>query len=309
MHPQSHSVPNAPQIIQALQENPSILIFTRSDEQFAQELIIRNHAIDSNPLAIVCPASEVEVATVVRVCSLSAPAVPISIRVGGHDMGGRCLIDNGVVIDLRRLQNISLSGDRASARIGGGVLSGAVVKFLDGHGLTTPTGWCDTVGYVGWATGGGYGSMQGTHGFGVDQIVGARIVLGNGVTVDTNEDEKLLWALRGAGTGGFGVVTELRVKAFPIPNMLAGKLVFAMQDAQKVLAGVGRLCEIHHLDEFSGEFLITRSPEAGCVLVCLFSWTQKVGRSTENLQDGRALLANICRLGIVLLNTVTESRS
>ena len=309
MSPSSDLVGNVPQLIQVLEHHPSILIFTRSDPQFAQERRIHNRAIDSHPWAIACPASEMEVATVVRILSKSVPAVPILIRVGGHDLGGRCLLDNGVVIDLRHLKHISFAEDRASVRVGGGALSGAVVKLLDSHGLTTPTGWCDTVGYVGWATGGGYGSMQGTHGFGVDQIVGGRMVLANGDIVDTEEDENLLWVLKGAGTGSFGVVSELRIKTFPIPKMLAGKLVFAMQDAQRVLTGVGNLCSAHHPDEFSGDFLIQRLPGNGCVLVCLFSRTQRVGRHNEKLQDGWAFLENIRRLGKVLINTVTESTS
>lgn len=298
---------NLPGLVPLLDLDASIPIFTRLDPNFAEQRAIYNLGIDVQPWAVVCPASEAEVLDVVRACSASKPVVPISIRVGGHDFGGRSLVSDGVVIDLRRLDNIALAGDRASVRVGGGALTGAVATFLDGHGLATPIGWCNMVGYVGWATGGGYGSMQGTHGFGVDQILGARVVTANGGIIDTDEDPELLWALRGAGTGVLGVIVELRVKTYPIPKMLAGTLTFSIEDAHKVLIEVGELCKRHHPDEFSGDFLATKAPGIGCVLICLFSWTQKLERDDGDLTEGKALLEKICSMASVLANTVTES--
>lgn len=57
--------------------------------------------------------------------------------------------------------------------------------------------------------GGGYGFNVVTYGFGVDQTLGARVVVARGNVINTNEDLELLWALRGAGAGTFGVVVEL----------------------------------------------------------------------------------------------------
>ncbi|KAK5989467.1 FAD-linked oxidoreductase aurO [Cladobotryum mycophilum] len=294
-----------PQLLQALDRYPSLPIFTPADAGFEERRPIQNIAIEEKPWAIVCPESEEEVVAVVRACSQSKPPVSLSIRVGGHDGGGRALISNGVVIDLRQLNSIALADDRASARVSGGILLGTLAKFLDDHDLMTPTGWSTTVGYVGWATGGGYGTMQGTHGFGVDQILGARLVKAGGEVVDTDQDPELLWALRGAGTGVLGVVVEVRIKTYPIPNMLGGTLMFPLNDAENVLTQIGKM---HQPDEFSGEFTSVRVPDLGPALICLFNWTPRPGQEAEDLQEGKEFLEQICGMGNVLLNTVTEKR-
>jgi FAD/FMN-containing dehydrogenase len=72
------------------------------------------------------------------------------------------------------------------------------------------------VGYVGWATLGGYGPFSTSHGLGVDQIVGAKIVNPKGELVDA--DEELLQGIRGGG-GIFGVITELTIKVYPLKEV------------------------------------------------------------------------------------------
>ena len=63
---------------------------------------------------------------------------------------------------------------------------------------------------MGVALGGGHGTLQGHYGLLADQIVAARIVLGNGkaVTASKKKNSDLFWALRGAGHN-FGIVTEV----------------------------------------------------------------------------------------------------
>lgn len=66
--------------------------------------------------------------------------------------------------------------------------------------------------------GGGHGYLQGQHGLAADQLVSARVLLGNGTIVVTAEDTNpdLLWALKGAGQN-FGIVTEATVKVYDVP--------------------------------------------------------------------------------------------
>ena len=56
-------------------------------------------------------------------------------------------------------------------------------------------------------------------GLGCDHIVSARVVTNNGSIIevtDTNNHKDLLWALRGAGSGNFGVVTSLNIETVPL---------------------------------------------------------------------------------------------
>lgn len=73
-----------------------------------------------------------------------------------------------------------------------------------------------TVGYTGWATLGGYGPFAANFGLGVDQIVGARVVNGNGELIDADQD--MLKGIRGGG-GNLGVVVQLTIKVYPLQKV------------------------------------------------------------------------------------------
>ncbi|KAH8892257.1 FAD-binding domain-containing protein [Thozetella sp. PMI_491] len=76
------------------------------------------------------------------------------------------------------------------------------------------------VGLVGWATGGGHGWLTSEFGMGADNIIQAVVVTPSGDIVMANacQNADLLWAIRGGGGGTFGVITELTVKAYPMPQ-------------------------------------------------------------------------------------------
>ncbi|KAL3459476.1 hypothetical protein BJX64DRAFT_291145 [Aspergillus heterothallicus] len=63
----------------------------------------------------------------------------------------------------------------------------------------------------------GHSVLQGEHGFAVDNLVFAKLVLDNGtvVTASVAENEDLFWSLRGAGDN-FGTVIKTEIKAFDI---------------------------------------------------------------------------------------------
>ncbi len=94
---------------------PSLLIYTRSSPTFEDVRHLFNYNITAQPLAIIRPKSEEEVSSVVSFCSSQKPKVPLAIRSGGHDMAGRCLVEDGVVIDIRALNRIELADDKTSA--------------------------------------------------------------------------------------------------------------------------------------------------------------------------------------------------
>lgn len=77
------------------------------------------------------------------------------------------------------------------------------------------TGLCECVSVVGPLLGGGHSMLQGLHGFAADNLVSARLVLGNGsaITVSSSEHPDLFWAIRGAGHN-FGIVTSLDIKVY-----------------------------------------------------------------------------------------------
>ncbi|KAF8557909.1 hypothetical protein OG21DRAFT_1434413 [Imleria badia] len=79
---------------------------------------------------------------------------------------------------------------------------------------------------------GGFGFLGRLHGLSIDNLVEAEVVLADGRIVITSEREHpdLWWALRGAGPA-FGVVTRYKARAFPVPVVFAGSLIYRFHRA------------------------------------------------------------------------------
>lgn len=78
----------------------------------------------------------------------------------------------------------------------------------------------------------GFGFLSRLHGLSCDNLVEAEMVLADGriVVVSENEHPDLWWALRGAGTA-LGVVTRYKAKAYPVPVVFAGNLIYRFNKA------------------------------------------------------------------------------
>ncbi|KAF7597129.1 hypothetical protein BBP40_009467 [Aspergillus hancockii] len=77
--------------------------------------------------------------------------------------------------------------------------------------------------------------------------------LAGGHVVNTDQDSKLLWVLRGARASPFGAITDLRGKVCPVPNMYADYLAFPLPGAATVLGRIEKLLEDDFPDKFSGD--------------------------------------------------------
>lgn len=82
-------------------------------------------------------------------------------------------------------------------------------------------------------TTGGFGYLSRAYGLSLDNVVEVELVLADGRVMILNESSKsasaeeadLWWAVRGAAPC-FGVVTRLVAKAYPVPTVYAGNLIF-----------------------------------------------------------------------------------
>lgn len=107
-------------------------------------------------------------------------------------------------------------------RIAPGVL-GNQLDHVASFQLAVPLGSCPSTGVVGYALGGGAGSLTPKFGYACDHITECQLIMANGrqVTARPGEHEDLFWALRGAGAN-FGVVTSLQLRLDPIEQVLSG---------------------------------------------------------------------------------------
>ncbi|KAJ8509300.1 hypothetical protein ONZ45_g8515 [Pleurotus djamor] len=79
---------------------------------------------------------------------------------------------------------------------------------------------------------GGFGFLSRLHGLSIDNLVEVEMVLADGRIVIANENEHpdLWWALRGGGPA-FGIATRYKAKAFPVPVVFAGNLIYRFNQA------------------------------------------------------------------------------
>lgn len=167
------------------------------------------------PLIISMCESEHDVIKAFKICRKYK--LRVAARGGGHCMEAFSLTD-GIIIDQSRRKYLKLKDDELSAEPG--VLLGPMIKVLDEKGYIIPCGSCPNVCLTGLSLGGGVGFLSRIFGATSDHMIEARVLLANGKIVTTNEKEHsdLLWALKGAGCGNFGIVLDFKFSAQPIPK-------------------------------------------------------------------------------------------
>ena len=141
----------------------------------------------------------------------------VATRGGAHCFGGRSSTD-GLLVDVTQIRFVRLSDGVAT--VGGGTRLGEVYDTLLPRNEVIPAGSCPSVGIAGLTLGGGFGLIGRKHGLTSDNLLAAQIVLADGRAIECDEHHEpdLFWALRGAGPGNFGVVTELSFRTVPPPG-------------------------------------------------------------------------------------------
>jgi alkanesulfonate monooxygenase SsuD/methylene tetrahydromethanopterin reductase-like flavin-dependent oxidoreductase (luciferase family)/FAD/FMN-containing dehydrogenase len=173
------------------------------------------------------------------------PDAPLALRSRGHGFSGRSTNDGGIVIDLRRLNEINvLDKDRRLVRIGPGASWMEVAVALDPYGWALSSGDYGGVGVGGLATAGGIGWLGREHGLTIDHLVAVELVLADGevVRVDADHDPDLFWAVRGAGSA-LGIATAFEFVADPVGEVAFAQLTFDATDVAGFLERFGRAVE------------------------------------------------------------------
>jgi hypothetical protein len=147
------------------------------------------------------------------------------VRSGRHSLEGWSNVDNGIVIDVSELKSAQIDAASRIATVGAGLNQLEAVTALGQQDLAVTTGTEGTVGLSGATLGGGFGFLTRYLGMACDNLIGAEIVVASGVDgaraieVDRGNHPDLLWALRGAGNGNFGIVTSLTYKVTPLKSV------------------------------------------------------------------------------------------
>jgi FAD/FMN-containing dehydrogenase len=131
-----------------------------------------------------------------------------ALRSGGHCFEGFSQ-HRKMVIDLGGINHVTMI-DVDRVRVGPGAQVGDVNAVTGPRGLMLPAGYCQTVGVGGHIGGGGIGLLARPYGLASDHLVSAQVILADGsvVTASADSHADLFWALRGGGSGSFGIVTD-----------------------------------------------------------------------------------------------------
>ncbi|KAJ4362592.1 hypothetical protein N0V85_009355 [Neurospora sp. IMI 360204] len=187
----------------------------------------------TRPACVVQPENRDQVAKVIK--KAKELGVPVTIKCGGHSYAGFSTTNEGILLDLVRMNKVDLDVENDLITLQGGALWGHAYKaVVNGrhNGIIINGGRCPTVGVGGFLLGGGLGPFTRSFGMGCDTLKEATLVTADGSIVTVSDADEphsdkgqLFWALRGAGGGNFGVVVDFKMAINRLQN--AGGLVVA----------------------------------------------------------------------------------
>jgi FAD binding domain len=219
---------------------PHDLLIRRGDARYEEartDAIWNARKPDRYPDAILLARTEQDVVAGVRWAK--EQGLKISVRSGGHSWVGNGIRDDGLLIDMSRMQDIAVDAAARRVRVHPAMRGPEINRRLAEHGLFFPTGHAPTVGIGGFALGGGYGWNSRSWGPACLSIEAIDVVLATGELVHATDDNhpELLWAARGCGPGFFGVVTRFELAAYPVhQRILRSSYSYPIELRDEVLA-------------------------------------------------------------------------
>jgi FAD/FMN-containing dehydrogenase len=204
------------------------------DQAYEEARRVHNGMIDRRPAVIVRCRSAKDVAAGIRFAR--EEGLDVSVRGGGHNVAGRAVADDAVMIDLAEMKDIRVDPDAMAARAEGGVTWGELNDALAEHGLAVTGGAVSTTGIAGLTLGGGLGWLMAKYGLAADNLLDVQLVTADGEIVDISDrtDPDLFWALRGGG-GNFGVATALTYRLHPLKTVTGGLIAHPIDAGRDLL--------------------------------------------------------------------------
>jgi FAD/FMN-containing dehydrogenase len=271
-------------------------LITPDDSRYDEARRVWNAMIDRRPAMVARPRGAADVITCVQFARTHH--LPVAIRGGGHSVAGRCVCDEGLVIDFEHMKGIRVDPSAKTVRAEPGLRWTEFDRETQAFGLATTGGTIGDTGIAGLTLGGGFGWLEGKFGMTVDNLLGADVVLADGRLVHASESENadLFWALRGGG-GNFGVVTSFEYRLHEVgPRILGGLVVHPFPRAKEAL-------------KFYAEFLKTAPDElvAAAVLMTGPEGHKACGIAAAypgDLAEGERIIAPLKQFGPPVMDVI-----
>lgn len=236
-------------------------VIVPGDPGYDEARALYNGMIDRRP-AVIAQCEGVD--DVVRALRAGRDAgLEIAVRGGGHGVAGRAMSEGGLVIDLRRMNGVTVDPEARTATIAGGATMSHLDRATEPHGLAAAGGRVSTTGVGGYILGGGDGWLARKLGLASDNLVSVEVVTADGQVVRASETEhpELFWALHGGG-GNFGVATSFTVRLHELSTVTAALLLWPAEAAEGVLRAYRDYMAAAPDEVGGGAFFLTGPPEA-----------------------------------------------
>ncbi|CAG8980498.1 hypothetical protein HYALB_00013099 [Hymenoscyphus albidus] len=195
-----------------------------------------SQAVISEPYCILQPTNTIDVSNALKIINFFQ--VKFAIRSGGHspNPGFSCIGKGGILLDLQRLNQVTLSDDKTFATLGPGGRWGTAIATLDAQGATIIGGRIPDVGVGGLILGGGLFHYSGEYGLAADNAKNFEIVLADGTVTNANSSENsdLFWALKGGGPN-FGIVTRFDLFTIPVGQIWFQVSLYSVDQVDDVI--------------------------------------------------------------------------
>lgn len=209
-------------------------LITANDAGYDAVRKVFNGMIDRRPVAIAQCTGAADVMQVINYAR--EHDISISVRGGGHNVAGKAVKDDAILIDLGPMDGVRADPLTRRARAQAGARLGALDRETLALGLVTPSGTVSDTGVAGLTLGGGFGWLQRKYGMTIDNLVSADVVTADGEFLVASEAEHpdLFWALRGGG-GNFGVVTSFEYRTYELEPTIGGLAVYPGEKLKDLL--------------------------------------------------------------------------
>lgn len=193
-----------------------------------------NTRIRHRPELVVAAAGPDDVAAAVRYAA--DHDLPVRVQATGH--GALAPAEGGLLIHTGDWTGVRVDPARRTAEVAGGTRWQQLLDATAPHGLAGLSGSASFVGVIGYAIGGGAGWLARRYGLCSDSIEAAELVTPDGERrwTDAGHEPELWRAVRG-GYGNAGVVTALRLRLAPVPQVYAGARSWPIAAAPDILPG------------------------------------------------------------------------
>jgi FAD/FMN-containing dehydrogenase len=213
---------------------PSLSLVLPGDPGWDDARSAFNLLLDQQPAAVAFPADADDVAAAVAYAREAG--LRVAPQATAHNQGPLGSLENTLLLNVSRLQEVSVDPGARRVRVGAGAKWERVVPRLSAYGLASLHGSSPDVGIAGYSLGGGMGWLARKFGLQANAVTALEIVTADGelVRADAENHADLFWALRGGG-GNFGVVTAIEFAVYPVDDLYAGALFFPFERASEVL--------------------------------------------------------------------------